>query len=87
MLGTFFLTIMEGNIEEFIFYLFTDIQKLFNSSLYHKIINVLSLFFGFLCCFFAFSILIIFYGLYKKLVKYLVEDYKPYFGSMMCITL
>jgi len=75
LLATVLFVLFEGNVEEFAFYLFSELKYFFSINFTHKIANVVILYILFLMIIFSVAGLMWLKFHYNKLVKYFVEYY------------
>lgn len=71
--GLLLVIVYEGNMEQFSFYFFLEIQELFGLSIWHKVANAFLVLFFFVAVVFAVGGLIWFKVYYRRLVKYFTE--------------
>ena len=85
LVGVFLIIVCEGNVEQFSFYFFMECRNFFSASLSHRLANVFLVFFFFVVVTFAVGGLVWFRYHYKKLVKYLVDDYRCLSLYLLCL--
>lgn len=74
--GALFLVFYEGNMEQFSFYYFLELQNFFSISPLHKGTNIFVIFFFGIAVIFGVGGLIFFKYHYGKLAKYLIDESK-----------
>lgn len=80
---TLIFALLEGNIESLTFYSFKELQTMFSFSLYHKFLNVLSIFILFFLFFVCFGVCLWLKFYYKKKTKIMIDAEKSSFFSIL----
>ena len=85
--GILIIMVMEGNIEQFTFYLLGELTIFFSACFTHRIVNIFIVFFFYLVFTTGFAIFIFFKICYKKHLNKFIENSKANWVGMIGYTI
>ena len=74
--GFFFLLVFDGNIQQFAFYLASELNNLFFFSFMDKIMKTFAILFGYCLCLMTVAFFFLTFSFYRKLNHYLMDNNK-----------
>lgn len=81
--GYLFITLFDGNIQQFVFYQTSEWKNIFFFSMGNKILKSFILFFGFVLVAVSTGGILLIFGFYRKLNKYLMDNNKNHLSGVI----
>jgi hypothetical protein len=74
--------ILDGNLQSFFFLMFSQRFLLFSVNIIDKYLNIINCFIYFIIFWFSFATSFLAYSLYKKLTKYILDNWRVCMGGL-----